>query len=175
MNIILVGFMGTGKTVVGKKLAKRFKMEFIDLDDKIEETEGRTILEIFEQEGEIYFRRLEKQAVKDILGIGESHATLKDSVIATGGGVVLDDENIDNLKRIGIVICLTATPDAILKRTASETHRPLLKNVEPKKRIEEFLKYREPFYKKADYIIDTSYLEVDGVVEEILKSLKLDV
>ena len=139
---------------------------FIDLDDRIEETEGRTILEIFKEEGEPYFRSIEKKVVKDMFGV-------ENSVLATGGGVVLDDENIDNLKRIGIVICLTATPDAILKRTASETHRPLLKNVEPKKRIEEFLKNREPFYKKADYIIDTSSLSIGEVVDEILKRLKL--
>lgn len=168
MNIILVGFMGTGKTVAGKRLAKRLKMEFIDLDDRIEEKEGRTISRIFKEDGEAYFRRIEKEAVKGIM-------VIKDSVVATGGGVVMDDENMVNLKKIGTVISLVASPDVILKRTSLETHRPLLNNAEPKKRIEELLKCREPFYKKADYSIDTSYLSIDEVVEEILKKLKLDV
>ena len=157
--------MGTGKTAVGKRLAKRLKMEFIDLDDRIEEKEGRTISIIFKENGEAYFRRIEKEAVKGIMEI-------KDSVLATGGGVVMDDENMVNLKRIGTVISLVASPDVLLKRTSLETHRPLLNNAEPKKNIEELLKRREPFYKKADYIIDTSYLSIDEVVDEILKRLK---
>ena len=157
--------MGTGKTAAGKRLAKRLKMEFIDLDDRIEEKEGRTISRIFKEDGEAYFRRIEKEAVKRILGI-------KDSVVATGGGVVMDDENMVNLKKIGTVISLFASPDVILKRTSLETHRPLLNNAEPKKNIEELLKRREPFYKKADYIIDTSSLNIDEVVDEILRLLR---
>lgn len=159
--------MGTGKTAAGKMLAKRLKMEFIDLDDRIEEKEGRTISRIFKEDGEAYFRRIEKDTVKGILGI-------KDSVLATGGGVVMDDENMVSLKKIGTVISLVASPEVILKRTSLETHRPLLNNAEPKKNIEELLKRREPFYKKADYIIDTSSLNIDEVVDEILKILKME-
>lgn len=165
-NIVLTGFMGTGKNAIGKRLAQELSLKFIDTDDIIEKKEGITISEIFEKFGEKHFRKLEKKVVKKV-------AQGKDQVISTGGGVVLDQENISSLGKNGVIICLWASPEMIRKRTEKETHRPLLEGVNREKRIEELLDYRKPFYgKSADYIVDTSHLSVEEVVEKILKYLK---
>jgi len=165
-NIVLTGFMGTGKNVIGKKLAQELGLKFVNSDDIIEKKKGIIISEIFEKFGEKHFRKLEKKVVKKV-------AQGKDQVISTGGGVVLDRENVSNLKKNGVIICLWASPEMIRERTEKETHRPLLEGVNREKRIEELLDYRKPFYKKsADYIIDTSHLSVEKVVEKILKYLK---
>jgi shikimate kinase len=159
-NIVLVGFMGTGKTVVARLLAKKLKRDFLELDDMIEKKEGLAIKDIFEQKGESYFRRIEKEVVKDAC----QH---KDVVIAAGGGVILDEENLRNLKEDGIVICLKASPDTILKRTKGLKTRPLLNVPDPEKRIAELLKQREPYYNKADLSIDTDKLSIEQIADKI--------
>lgn len=164
-NIALIGFMGSGKTAVGKKLAQRLKLKFVDLDSLIEQREKKPITQIFSQNGEPYFRKIEKEMVKEVSG-------LEGLVIACGGGVVLDNENLDNLKKSGSVIYLKATLEVIFKRTKGYKHRPLLNVEEPEKKIGELLKFREPLYLKAGHTIDTSCLDVEGVVEEILKIIK---
>ena len=165
-NIVLTGFMGVGKNAIGKRLAQELNLEFVDTDDIIEKEEGITISEIFSRFGEKYFRKLEKRVVKRIIQ-GENQ------VISTGGGVILDRENISNLKRNGVIVCLWASPEVIRERTEKEAHRPLLKNVNREKRIKELLDYRKPFYEKsADYIIDTSHLTIEETVEKILKYLR---
>ena len=161
-NIVLVGFMGTGKTVVAKGLAKRLKMKFADLDDLIEERESKKISQIFAESGEPYFRQVEKEIVREV-------SQQKNRVIASGGGVVLDEENIQNLKRNGIMICLSAKPEAILERTKGYLHRPLLNTEDPKAKIEELLKFRAPFYAKANYTIDTSELTIEEVIEKVIE------
>lgn len=161
-NIYLVGFMGTGKTTVGKELARRKKWRFVDLDELIELRERRTISEIFAKEGEPYFRRKEKEVLKEV-------AKEKKFVVACGGGIVIDKDNIKLMKETGIMVCLSATPEVILKRTSGYTHRPLLNVPEPKKQIELLLKLRAPYYAQADKIIDTSKLSVKDVVERILR------
>ncbi|MBN1793509.1 MAG: shikimate kinase [Candidatus Omnitrophica bacterium] len=160
-NIVLAGFMGTGKTCVGKKLAGRLGIEFVDLDDVIEAREGRLITQIFAEKGEAYFRGVEKALVREF-----SEKT--PFVIATGGGAVVDQENLRLLKKSGVVILLEADIETILERTHGQTHRPLLMVADPKGRIKELLEARAPFYKKADYAIDTTSLNVDEVVERIL-------
>ncbi len=166
-NVVLTGFMGAGKNAIGKRLAQELNLEFANTDDIIEKEEGITITQIFKKFGEKYFRKLEKEVVKKV-------AQGKDQVISTGGGVVLDRENISNLKRNGVIICLWASPEVIRERTEKETYRPLLENVNREKRIKKLLDYRKPFYEKsADYIIDTSHLTVKEVVEKILKYLRL--
>jgi shikimate kinase len=162
MNIYLVGFMGTGKTAVGKELAKRKKWQFVDLDDLIELKEKRSILDIFAKEGEPYFRRLEKRVLKEVSGE-------KKFVFACGGGVVLDKDNIRIMKETGIIICLTATPEVILKRISGYTHRPLLNVSDPKKQIELLLKLRAPYYAQADKAIDTSKISIEEIVARIIK------
>ncbi len=161
-NIILVGFMGTGKSVVGKKLAAKLDKDFIELDDTIESKEKMSIKDIFEKKLEPYFRQVEKEAVKEA-------AKRENVVISAGGGAVIDDENFKNLKNSGIIICLKASPDTILKRTKNIKTRPLLNVPDPKKQIEELLKKREPYYNKADFSIDTDNLTVQQVTEQVMK------
>lgn len=165
MNIYLVGFMGTGKTAVGKELAAKKKLQFMDLDELIELRERRTISDIFAKDGEPCFRRIEKRILKEV-------AREKGFVVACGGGIVIDKDNIKLMKETGVIVCLTATPEAILKRTSGCTHRPLLNVSEPKKQIELLLKLRAPYYAQADKTIDTSRLTVVQVVEKIIRFTK---
>lgn len=165
MNIVIVGFMGTGKTVVAKGLAAKLKMEYVSMDDIIEQKEGKSINEVFSQDGEPHFRKVEKKVVEEL--------SKKDGlVIDAGGGVVLDEDNIKNLKKNGVIVCLTVSPDVIYERTKKYTHRPLLNVSDPKKKIKELLDFRAPYYKKADFQIDTSSKSISEVVEEVIKLIK---
>ncbi|MCX5714476.1 MAG: shikimate kinase [Candidatus Omnitrophica bacterium] len=161
-NIYLVGFMGTGKTMVGRELAKKKKWQFVDLDELIELREKRLVKDIFAKEGEAHFRRIEKQALKEI-------AKEKKFVVSCGGGIVLDKGNIDIMKETGRIICLKASADVILKRTSGSAQRPLLNVAQPKEKIEFLLKLRAPYYALADTCIDTSRISVSQVVEKIIK------
>lgn len=164
-NIILVGFMGTGKSAAGKLLARRLRWSFLDLDRMIEEKAGRSVPEIFHRDGEAGFRKRERRAVKSL-------SRRRSTVIATGGGVMLDDENVRTLKKLGRVICLSARPEMVLQRTAASlASRPMLRGADPLARIEELLSLREPFYAKADATIDTSSRSIEEVVQEILAFL----
>lgn len=158
--------MGTGKSVVGRQLARRLKRNFIDLDKMIEQQADQTIAQIFALEGEAGFRRRESEAV-------EALSKLSNHVIAAGGGVVLDEANLERLKRCGRMVCLTARPEVILKRTAASLpSRPLLSGPEPAARIEELLRLRHPFYAKAQVTVDTSDRSVEEVVEEVIALLQ---
>ncbi|MCM8763657.1 MAG: shikimate kinase [Candidatus Omnitrophica bacterium] len=164
-NIVLVGFMGTGKTTVAKELAKLLRCEYLSLDTLIEEMERKPILQIFAENGEEYFRDLESKVVRNI-------SDKENLIIDAGGGVVLREENVINLKKKGLLICLKAKPEIIWERVKKYTHRPLLNVSNPKERIAELLRIREPYYARADHSLDTSYLTVREVVENILKLLK---
>lgn len=164
-NIYIVGFMGTGKTAAGKELARKKKWQFVDLDELIELRERRVISDIFAKEGEPYFRRVEKQVLKEV-------AKEKKFVVACGGGIVIDKDNVKVMKETGIMICLTATAEAILKRTCGYAHRPLLNVKDPKKQIGHLLKLRAPYYAQADKTIDTSKMSVEQVVQNIIKVTK---
>ena len=164
MNIYLVGFMGTGKSSVGCQLAKERGWNFIDLDELIELKEQRRIVDIFAKDGEAYFRKIEKNILKQV-------STQKKFVVACGGGVVLDKDNIKLMKKTGRMICLYASPEQILKRVSLNNDRPLLNVDKPQKRIELLLKMRAPYYMQADKIIDTSNLSVKQVVKKISKIL----
>ncbi|PIP68275.1 MAG: shikimate kinase [Candidatus Omnitrophica bacterium CG_4_9_14_0_2_um_filter_42_8] len=163
-NIILVGFMGTGKSAAGKKLAAKLDRDFIELDDMIEAREKMSIKDIFDKKGEPYFRQVEKEVVKEA-------AKREDVIMSAGGGAVVDEENFRNMKNSGIIICLKASPETILKRTKNLKTRPLLNVPDPKKQIEELLKKREPHYNKADFSIDTDNLNIEQVSEAIIKNL----
>jgi len=156
--------MGTGKTSVGRALAKSKKLSFVDLDELIELKEQRSIVEIFAQAGEPYFRKIEKKILKQV-------STQKKFVVACGGGVVLDAENIKLMKKTGILICLCAASEVILKRVSMNTSRPILNVVKPRERIELLLKMRAPYYLQADKTIDTSTLTVKQVTAKISKML----
>jgi len=165
-NIVLVGFMGTGKSVVGKHLAAKLDRDFIELDDMIESKEKMSIKDIFEKKLEPYFRQVEKEAVKEA-------AKRENVVISAGGGAVMDEENFKNLKNSGIIICLKASPDTILKRTKNLKTRPLLNVPDPKKQIEEFLKKREPYYNKADFSINTDNLTIEQVAARVMNFIHI--
>lgn len=157
--------MGTGKTAVGKELARILDMKFIDIDTEIEASEQTTINEIFAQFGEPGFREIETAMIKKI-------AAGKNLIISTGGGAVLKQENMDTLRSNGVIICLTASPGTILNRTGTSNDRPLLKVENPLDKIEQLLIYRRPFYEKADIMIDTEGKTPLQLAEEIIDELK---
>jgi shikimate kinase len=160
-NIVLIGFMGTGKSSVGKQLAKKMNRLWVDVDNKIEEETKLKISEIFEKKGEPYFRDLERAAIEQV-------ARGKNLVITTGGGAVLDDTNRANLKKNGIVIALWAMPETIYKRVKESRHRPLLKGEDMKASIEKLLETRRSRYEEADKKFDTDGKTAQQVADEIL-------
>ena len=164
-NIVLVGFMGTGKSVVGRVIAQKLEFHFIDTDDVIEQTSKAKISDIFAEHGEVYFRDLESQAVKSV-------ALMKNQVVATGGGVVLRSSNIDLLRTGGPIFCLNATPKAIWDRVRSSRSRPLLRGPDPLKKIETLLDKRAPYYALADHQIETTGVSVDRVANEIISYIE---
>ena len=164
-NIYLVGFMGTGKTVVGKEVARRLNQGFIDLDSLIEEKQKRKISEIFAQEGEAYFRNLENESLKQI-------SKKRNVVVSCGGGIVKDLKNIKVMKDTGVIICLNASPEVIIARTRGHIHRPLLNVDNPQEKIQELLRIRAPFYARADSNIDTSNLVISSVVNKVLRYVR---
>ena len=161
-NIYIVGFMGTGKTAVGREVARSKKWRFLDLDELIELKEKAAIADIFAKKGEPYFRKLEKKVLKEA-------SAQKNFVVACGGGIVSDKDNINIMKETGIIVCLEASPEAILKRTSGYTHRPLLNVDDPKKQIGLLLKLRAPYYALADRAIDTSAISIAEAAGRILK------
>jgi shikimate kinase len=161
-NIVLIGFMGTGKTTIATKVALKLGMKYVSTDGLIEESEKRTINEIFTEKGEDYFRGVESEVIRKVSG-------MENAVVDAGGGAVLREENMANLKASGTVICLTADEATIFERVKKYKHRPLLNVKEPKMKIRELLAKRSPFYAKADHTIDTGKLTVRQAVNEILK------
>ncbi|NIO06768.1 MAG: AAA family ATPase [Deltaproteobacteria bacterium] len=163
-NIAITGFMAVGKSAVGRKLAKRLKRPFVDLDLAIERREGKPVAEIFALKGEAYFRQVEKETLREVL-------KLQEQVIATGGGAVMDEENLRLLKSRALLICLTASPERLLKRSGRKPNRPLLEKPDRLKRIEELLGRRQQVYREAHISVDTDQLPVPRVVDEIIKAL----
>jgi shikimate kinase len=152
--------MGTGKSLVGKKLAKGLKMSYLDTDELIERRERAKIRRIFQERGEDYFRKVETKIIKEVSGFDNC-------VISTGGGAILKKKNLATLKRKGVIICLSANPKVILERTSKSQNRPLLKSKDPKSRVLDLLKTRRSSYEKADFEVDTSELTTSEVVERI--------
>jgi len=164
-NIALVGFMGTGKSTVGRQVARGLGFEFVDTDSLIEDAAGMEIAEIFKQAGETAFRRLERSVVQAVAG-------REGLVIATGGGLVVDPANLDSLKTHAMVVCLWASPEAIWERTKHHTHRPLLNDPDPQSRIRELLAEREPHYRKADIIINTGLRPIREVAQQVIHQFR---
>jgi shikimate kinase len=166
-NVALIGFMGVGKTAVGETLAKKLNKEFVELDSLIERKAGKSITEIFKQDGEIAFRELEIEVTKEV-------AKSKNLVIACGGGLVLNKINIDRLRNESRIVYLTASPGIILRRTSNDgEERPLLSTPDRILKIRELFKFRKPFYERAaDIKINTSRLDIDSVTEQIISKLK---
>lgn len=167
-NIILIGFMGCGKTSIGSKLSFRLHRNFIDTDKQIEKKQGRAISDIFREEGEVFFRQLETECLKDLLG------QQNNSIIAVGGGLPLQKENRELLHRLGYLIYLQVTPDTIYKRLRSDTTRPLLQGDNPRDRIAELLNRRSSVYTAtADMVMDTDGKEFEQIMDEIQEALKI--
>ena len=168
-NIALIGFMGVGKTAVGKVLAEKLGRKFVELDSLIEHKAGKSIPDIFQQDGEVAFRELEIEVTKQV-------SKDKNLVIACGGGIVLNKINIDRLRQQSRIVYLTASPKVILKRVSGDRdERPLLKAANKALNIRELLGFRKPFYERvADIKIDTSKLDTDSIVEQIISKLKDD-
>ncbi|OGO30475.1 MAG: hypothetical protein A2Z29_10800 [Chloroflexi bacterium RBG_16_56_11] len=166
-SVALIGFMGTGKTVVGKALAHRLGKEFVELDALIEKKAGRSIPEIFRDSGETAFRALEIEVTGEVAG-------RKNAVIACGGGLVLNRINIDRLRTECIIIYLTASAEVILKRTSREaSSRPLLSVPDRLGQIKDLLRFRRPFYERAaDMTVNTSRRSIDSVVARIIGELQ---
>jgi shikimate kinase len=168
-NVALIGFMGTGKTAVGRLLAKKLNLQFLEMDALIEVRAGKTIPMIFEDGGEIAFRALEIEVAAEV-------ARQAGAVIACGGGIVLNRINIDRLKETSVIVCLTASPAVIMKRVSSQVgQRPLLEVEHPMTTIAGLLKVRKPLYDRAaDFTVKTSRLGLDGVADLIVRKLKED-
>jgi shikimate kinase len=152
--------MGTGKTAVGKELSRMLRMRLVDIDSEIERSQGMAINTIFRDFGEKHFRDIETDMIK-------RYSRESKLIISTGGGAVLRQENMDALRENGIVFCLSASPETILKRTHGNEDRPLLQVEDPLSRIKELLDFRRPFYEKADILVDTEGKTPLLIAEEI--------
>lgn len=163
-SVILTGFMGTGKTLVGRRLARDLERPFADMDDLIVERAGKPIPSIFAQEGEKAFRNLETEVCREV-------SRRRGWVIATGGGTVVSPENRETLQSSGLLICLTAAPDRILERVGQDANRPMLGADMQNRlaRIEELLRQRAPHYNAVSYQVDTTHLTAEEVSARIEK------
>ena len=168
-NIVLEGFMGSGKSTVSELLSEKLMLELIDTDEVIEDTEGRTINEIFETEGEASFREMETDLLE---AIDSDH--WREFVISLGGGMPVKEENRELLRKIGKVVYLRAKPETIFERVKDDDKRPLLKTEDPLAKIEELLEKRAAFYEDvADMIIDTDGKTPLEITKEIIDKLGL--
>jgi len=170
MNIVLVGFRCSGKTTLGKALAERLGLKFVDADELVEQKHQMTIKEIFEKKGESVFRLWECDAISEV-------AKLDGHVIATGGGAVLRYKNIHNLKRSSVVVFLSVAPDTAFERIQRDpktrSRRPSLTPKDPHTEVREQYRLREPIYKSvADIVIDTTELPVGDCIDRILERLQ---
>ena len=166
-NIILIGYMGSGKSTVGRKAAKAVEYTFLDTDDLIEKEEGMTISKLFEEKGDPYFREKETETIRRLMGEPNGN------IIATGGGLPMKEGNAELLKELGTVIYLKAETDTLLKRLSGDTTRPLLQNGELRNKIETMLAVRGPVYEAtADVVLQTdnmSFYEIICQIENLLK------
>jgi shikimate kinase len=163
-NLVLIGFMGTGKSHVGRMCAKQLKYRFQDSDRAIEKRVGCTVAEFFETRGEAAFREYECEVIAEL-------AAASRLVIATGGGAILNPRNVANLRATGTVVLLTATPDALVQRLGRRQSRPLLADAEDvRARIVGMLETRAPFYEAAaHHIVDTTDRAPEQVCAEVLR------
>ena len=166
-NIILIGYMGSGKSTVGRKAAKAVEYNFLDTDALIEKEEGMTISGLFEEKGEPYFREKETETIRRLL------AEPKGNIIATGGGLPMKEGNAELLKELGTVIYLKAETDTLVARLSGDTARPLLQNGDLREKIETMLAIRGPVYEQcADVVLQTdnmSFYEIICKIEQMLK------
>ena len=165
-NIFLVGLMGSGKTTIGRSLAKKLNLRFVDADQEIETRTGASIPLIFEIEGEASFRQREADVIRDL-------TAQQGIVLATGGGAVLNETSRKLLRERGTVVYLRASVASILQRTSHDRNRPLLQTADPRAKIEELSRKRSPLYQEVAHItIETGRPNVHSVVQNILSQLE---
>lgn len=164
-NIVLIGFMGTGKTTVSEYLNQRYDMDVVDMDTEISKREGMGIPEIFEVFGEVYFRDLETALLKEL-------QSRKNTVISCGGGAPMREENVKKMKKNGRVVLLTARPETIYGRVKDNDERPVLKGKKTVAQILELMTERQEKYRKAaDLTVSTDGKSVDEICEDIIARL----
>lgn len=162
-NIILVGFMGSGKSTVGRKLARRLGWRFRDTDSLVEQRAGMLISDIFAASGEAGFRELEAEVLSEL------SVTMEHTVLATGGGLILADANRLLLRDLGFVVWLTATPDALYERVSRNSQRPLLLTENPRATLERLVEARTPLYTEvADCVVNSTHLTHRATVDIIV-------
>jgi shikimate kinase len=166
LNLALVGFMGTGKSSVGRVLAVQLDYAFLDTDVLIEERTGTTIARIFSEKGEPAFRAMEQDVVRGL-------EQVRRTVIATGGGLIAEPGNLESLRRHSLVVCLWASAEAVWERVRHQEHRPLLRAPDPLARIRELLARREPFYRQADVLVNTDQRTPREVAQHVLHEFRL--
>ena len=164
-NLALIGFMGTGKTSIGRLVAEQLHYDFVDTDELIESSTGRTIPEIFAQQGEAAFRQLEARLVEEL-------AARTRTVISTGGGLPVNPANLASLKTHALVVCLWASPEKIFERVRTQNHRPLLHDPDPMAKIRSLLAAREPAYRQADVLINTELRSAREVALQVLHQFR---
>jgi shikimate kinase len=166
VNLALIGFMGTGKSSVGHLVADQLRFEFLDTDHLIETRSGKSISDIFAQNGESTFRELEARVVQEL-------AVCTQTVIATGGGLAVNPANLSSLKQHALVVCLWSSPEKILERVRDQSHRPLLQDPNPLEKICSLLAAREPFYKQADVLINSEYRSIREVAQQVILQFRM--
>jgi shikimate kinase len=165
-NLALIGFMGTGKSSVGRMVADTLHFTFLDTDDVIVARSGKSVAEIFEQHGEPAFRDLEKRLVEEL-----SRRTR--TVISTGGGLPADETNMASLRTHALMVCLWASPEKIWERVRGQTHRPLLNASDPLEKIRQLLAVRAPYYRQADVLMNTEMRSVREVAMQVVHQFHL--
>jgi len=165
-NIALIGFMGTGKSSVGRMLAEELHFHFLDTDELIVSRAGKSIAAIFAADGEAAFRKLER-------GVVEELATRKRTIVSTGGGLGANAENLANLKTHALTVCLWASPEKIWERVRGQSHRPLLQDPNPLAKIRQLLAERGPTYKQADVLLNTELRSLREVTQQVLHQFRL--
>lgn len=164
-NIILIGYMGCGKTTLGKKISYRERVALLDTDKRIEQKQKKTINEIFDEDGESAFRQMETECLKEFLEYSDRY------IISVGGGLPMKEENRVLMKQLGTVIYLKAEPDTIYNRLKNDTTRPLLRGDNPKEKIKSMIEMRNPYYEAAaDYIVCVDDKGFDTIIKEILEA-----
>lgn len=159
--------MGTGKTSVGRLVADQLHYEYLDTDEVIQTSTGRSITDIFAKDGELAFRAFEHKVVGDLAG-------RKKTVISTGGGLPVNLDNLASLKTHALVVCLWSSPEKIWERVRHQGHRPLLHDENPQAKIRELLAAREPFYKQADVLLNTELRSVREVAQQVVHQFRLE-
>jgi shikimate kinase len=164
-NLALIGFMGVGKSSVGRLAAKHLHFQFLDTDELIERRAGKTIPRIFAEDGEAAFREWERSLVDEMAG-------WRRTVISTGGGLGASEANLASLKGHALVVCLWASADRIWQRVRHQSHRPLLQDPDPRGRVCQLLEQRAPFYRQADVLVNTEFRSVGEVAQHVLHEFR---